>query len=83
MISDIIIIDEPFIWIGSLKKGNTLIELSKLTHQQCFLIGNNPEALVEYYQKISESEVRKIDEATAISPFTQFKDFNLLFINLN
>lgn len=83
MLSDIIIIDEPYIWIGSLKAGRSSIELSKLTNQQYFLIGDNPEAVVEYYQKISELEVRKIDLATTTSPFTQFEDMELLLINLN
>lgn len=83
MISDIIIIDEPYIWIGSLKEGNSSIELSKLTSQQYFLIGDNPEAVVEYYQKMSESEVRSIDMATISTPFTQFGDMDLLLINLN
>ena len=38
MISDIIVVDEPYIWVGSLKEGNSSIELSKLTNQQYFLI---------------------------------------------
>lgn len=83
MISDIIIIDEPYIWIGSLKEGRSSIELSKLTNQQYFLIGDNPEAVVEYYQKIGENEVRSIDLATTTSPFTTFGDMELLLINLN
>ena len=83
MLSDIIIIDEPFIWLASLKKENAVIELSKVNHQQYFLIGNAPESLVEYYQRINEDEVKKIDLASMISPFTNLGDMNLLFVNLN
>lgn len=83
MISDIIIIDEPHIWNARLKKGNSTIELSKLTNQQFFLIGDNPEAVVEYYQQISEREVRRIDLATITSSYTRFDDMDLLLINLN
>lgn len=83
MISDIIIIDEPYIWIGSLKEGNSSIELSRLSNQQYFLIGDNPEAVVEYYQKINGQELRRIDLATTASSFTRLGDMDLLLINLN
>ena len=83
MVSDIIIVDEPYIWVGSLKEGNSSIELSKLTNQQYFLIGNNPEAVVEFYQKISGPELREIDLATAAFPFTRLRGMDLLLISLN
>lgn len=83
MLSDIIIIDEPFIWVASIKNPATIIELTKVTHQQFFLIGKNPEALVEYYQHINETEVRRIDLISKTSPYTSFDDMDLLLINLN
>ena len=78
-----VILDEPYIWVGSLKEGNFSIELSKLTNQQYFLIGDNPEAVVEYYQKIGGSELREIDFVTTASPFTRLSGMDLLLISLN
>lgn len=83
MLSDILIMDEPFIWLARINKANTVIELSKVNNQQYFLIGDSPESLVKYYQRINEDEVKKIDLASMISPFTSLGDMDLLFINLN
>ena len=83
MNSDIIILDEPYIWVGSLNEGSSSIELSKLSHQQYFLIGDNPEAVVEYYKIISGSELRKIDRITTASPFNRLSGMTLLLISLN
>ena len=45
MLSDIIVIVEPFIWIASINKAKTVIELSQVADQQHFLISKNSEAL--------------------------------------
>lgn len=83
MLSDILIIDEPFIWVASINKSTTVVELSKVTNQQYFLLSNNSEALVEYYQKINENEVRRIDQIAKTSPFSMLDNMNLILINLN
>ena len=83
MKSDIIVIVEPFIWIASINKANTVIELSKVADQQHFLISKNSEALVEYFEQIDEKEVKRIDNAAKSSPFFSLGDMDLLFINLN
>lgn len=83
MLSNIIVIVEPFIWVASINKTHTVIELSKITSQQCFLISNDSKALVEYFQQIDESEIKKIDRASKSSPFTNLGDMDLLLVNLN
>ena len=80
---EIIVMDESYIWLGCLREGGSSFSLSKLSHQQHFLFGHNPIALAEFFEKINEAEVRKIDMASQISPYTEFGDFHLLFINLN
>lgn len=80
---EILIIDDPYIWIGSLQESSTIIELKKVPHQQYFLIGDAPETVAEYYEKIDEELVRGIEHATQFSPFVKSGDIDLLFINLN
>ena len=83
MLSDILIMDEPFIWLASINKANTVIELSKVNHQQYFLIGDSPESLVEYYQQIDEVEVRRVDLISKASSYCNLDGMDLLMINLN
>ena len=83
MPSDIIIIDEPFIWIASIKDPTTIIELSKISSEQHFLFGKDPMRLSDYYHQIDEQEVRKIDQVSKASPFTRFGNLDLLKISLN
>lgn len=83
MLSDKIIISEPFIWAFSINEGKKVIQISKVSHQQYFLTGDDPEALVEYYKQINEDEVRRIDRISKTSPFTSLDNMDLLVINLN
>lgn len=83
MLSDKIIIDEPFIWTSSINEENTTIELSKVTDQQHFLISKDPKVLLEYFKKINQEEVRRIDQVSRTAPFTKFGDMRLLLIYLN
>ena len=83
MPSDIIIIDEPYIWIASIKDSTTIIELSKITSEQHFLFSKEPIRLMDYFHSINEEEVRKIDQASKVSPFTRFGNMDLLKISLN
>ncbi len=83
MSSDIIIIDEPFIWIASIKNPNRVIELTKVTTEQHFLIGKDPKRMVDYFHQINEEEVRKVDQLTKNTPFTRFGTMDLLLITLN
>ena len=83
MTSDIIIIDEPFIWTASLKNSATVIELTKVTNQQYFLVGSDAEMLAAYFQQINKREVKRIDAISKTSPYSSFGDMDLLLINLN
>ena len=83
MTSDIIIIDEPFIWTASLKDSATVIELTKVTNQQYFLVGSDAKMLADYFQQINKREVNRIDAISKTSPYASFGDLDLLLINLN
>lgn len=83
MLSDIIIIDEPYIWIASLKESSTIIELSKVTNQQHFLIGKDSDRVEDYFQHLAEDEVRAIDSSSNGSPYTRFGNMDLLLVHLN
>lgn len=83
MLSDKIIIDEPFIWTSSINEAHTIIELSKITDQQHFLVSKSPLLLLEYFKKINQEEVRRIDQISKAAPFTKFGDMSLLLIYLN
>lgn len=83
MLSDKIIIDEPFIWTSSINEENTTIELSKVTDQQHFLISKNPKVLLEYFKRIDQEEVRRIDQVSRTAPLTKLGDMSLLLIYLN
>jgi hypothetical protein len=83
MLSDIVIIDEPFIWIASMKRSSTIIELSKVTNQQHYLVGKDPARVEDYFQHLAEDEVRAIDSSAKANPYTRFGNMDLLLVHLN
>ena len=82
MLSEKVILDEPFIWNAS-KVSHNLIQLSKVSNQQIFLIGKDAERLTEYFRQINEDEIRAIDLLSNVSPFSRFGSIDLMFLNLN
>jgi hypothetical protein len=83
MTHEILIIDDNYIWVGSLEESTTVIELMKVPFQKYFLIGNDPVKVQEYYEKIDEEVVRGIEQASQFSSFVKYGDIDLLFVNLN
>ena len=83
MLSKKIIIDEPFIWNAKMKASNMVIELSKVSNQQIFLIGKDSRKLKNYFREINEGELRAIELVSNISPYTKFNSIDLVFLNLN
>ena len=83
MQSEKIILDEPFIWSATIRLSNKVIELSKVTNQQIFLIGKNKKVLTNYFQLLNEKEIRAIDLASNISPYSRYGSIDMIFLNLN
>lgn len=82
MLPEKIILDEPFIWNAG-RLSDTVIELSKITNQQIFLISKDAKMLTAYFRHINEDEVRAIDFASNIYPYCKFGNLDLVFLSLN